>query len=196
MEVSENKVVSIHYKGTLKEDGSVFDSSEGREPLLFLFGKGMIIPGLEEGMVGLKVGDKKSIEVGFEKAYGPKMEEAKQDVPKDQLPKEAELKVGLQLMAQGPQGAMPVTIAAINDTTVTVDFNHPLAGKDLIFDIEVIDVREPTKEELEHGHAHGAGGVTHDSDVEGADAATEEPKKEEASLEDSLDESKEDKKSE
>lgn len=161
MEIAENKVVSIHYKGTLK-DGSVFDSSEGREPLLFIFGTGMIIPGLEEGIKGLKVGDKKKVDIGFEKAYGPKMDEAKQEVPKAQLPTEVELKVGMQLAAQGPQGTIPVTIIEIKDEVVVVDFNHPLAGQDLTFDVEVVEVREPTKEELEHGHAHGAGGVQHE----------------------------------
>lgn len=164
MKVEDNKVVSIHYKGTFKEDGAVFDSSEGREPLLFLYGKGMIIPGLEEGMKDLSIGDKKTIEVGFEKAYGPVMPEAKQEVPKDQLPQDAELTVGMQLMAQGPQGAIPVTITEVKEATVTVDFNHPLAGKDLIFEIEVVEVREPTKEELEHGHAHGEGGVHHEEE--------------------------------
>lgn len=180
MEISENKVVSLNYTGKLK-DGSVFDTSDGREPLMFIFGNGMIIPGLEEGIKGLKSGDKKSVEVGFEKAYGPVMEEAKQEVPKNQLPQEAELKVGMQLAAQGPQGAIPVTIAEIKDDSVIVDFNHPLAGKDLVFEVEIVEVREPTKEELEHGHAHGPGGAhheeTHHEEVE--------PAKEE-SLEDSL----------
>lgn len=165
MEVTENKVVSIHYTGKLN-DGSVFDSSEGRDPLLFIFGTGMIIPGLEEGIKGLKVGDKKTVEIGFEKAYGPVMEEAKQEVPKSQLPTEVEIKVGMQLAAQGPQGAIPVTVTEVKDDVVVVDFNHPLAGKDLTFEVEIVEVREPTKEELEHGHAHGAGGVHHDHEEE------------------------------
>ena len=194
MDVTDNKVVSIHYTGKLG-DGTVFESSKGREPLLFIFGTGMIIPGLEEGLKGLSKGDKKTVQIGFEKAYGPVLEEAKQEVPKAQLPKEAELKVGMQLAAQGPQGAIPVTIAEIKDDVVVVDFNHPLAGKDLTFEVEVVDVREPTKEELEHGHAHGAGGVhhhgeTHDEPVEESTGPIED----EASLEDSLDESQDTKK--
>lgn len=147
MEIAENKLVIIHYKGTL-EDGSVFDSSEGREPLEFIFGLGMIIPGLEEGISGLKTGDKKSVEVKAEKAYGPRMDEAMQEVPKSQLPADVELQVGMQLAAQGPQGVIPVTIANIAEDTVTVDFNHPLAGKDLKFDVEVVEVKDATPEDM------------------------------------------------
>ncbi len=147
MEISEKTLVKLNYKGTL-DDGSVFDTSEGREPLEFVFGLGMIIPGLEEGIKSLKVGDKKSVKVNADKAYGPKKKEAMQEVPKEQLPKEAELKVGMQLAAQGPQGTIPVTIAEIKDKTIVVDFNHPLAGKDLTFDVEILDVRESTEEDM------------------------------------------------
>ena len=181
MEIKDKKVVSIHYKGTLA-DGTVFDSSEGREPLLFMYGAGMIIPGLEEGIEGLKVGDKKTVNVPFEKAYGPVQEEAKQEVPKEQMPKDAPLEVGMQLAAQGPHGVIPVTIVEIKDNSVVIDFNHPLAGKDLIFDVEVVEVREPTKEELEHGHAHGAGGHEHADevdDVEGPEAGDKKDEKSE-----------------
>ena len=122
--------------------------------------------GLEEGLKGLKKGDKKNIKVGSDKAYGPRMEEAKQEVPKNQFPKEIEPKVGMQLAAQSPNGTIPVTIAEIKNDKIVVDFNHPLAGKDLNFDIEVVDVRKATKEELEHKHAHGKGGVNHTPDKE------------------------------
>lgn len=166
MEISNNKVVSIHYKGTLS-DGTVFDSSEGREPLQFVFGSGMIIPGLEEGIAGLKVGDKKTVEIGFEKAYGPVREDAKQEVPKAQLPQDVELKVGMQLAAQGPHGVLPVTVSEIKEETVLMDFNHPLAGKDLIFEVEVVEVREATKEDLEGGHP-GAGGCADGSCEDGS----------------------------
>lgn len=160
MEIAQDKVVSLHYKGTL-DDGSVFDTSEGRDPLLFIFGTGMIIPGLEEGIKGLKRGDKKAVKVASDKAYGPVREDAKQEVPKTQLPQEAEIKVGMQLAAQGPQGAIPVTVSEIKDETVVIDFNHPLAGKDIIFNVEIIDVRDPTPEETSHGHVHGPGGHQH-----------------------------------
>lgn len=160
MVVSEKKVITIHYTGKLG-DGSVFDSSEGKEPLEFLYGVGMIIPGLEEGMKGMNVGDKKTIEVPSDKAYGPRMDEAQQEVPKDQFPEDITLEVGMQLAAEGPQGVIPVIVAEIKDDVVIVDFNHPLAGKDLTFDVEVIDVRDATPEELEHGHSHGPGGHHH-----------------------------------
>ena len=161
MEISDKKVVKIHYKGTL-DDGSVFDTSEGRDALEFIFGVGMIIPGLEEGIKGLKVGDKKSVKVPADKAYGQINEQAMQEVPKDQMPEGAEIKVGMQLMAQGPQGAIPVVVSEVKESTIVVDFNHPLAGKDLTFDVEVVDIRDATKEELEHGHVHGPEGHKHD----------------------------------
>ena len=147
VEISDNKLVKLHYKGTL-DDGSVFDSSEGREPLEFISGVGMIIPGLEKGIKGLKVGDKKQVKVSADEAYGPVMPEAVQEVPKSQFPEDLKLEVGMQLAAQGPQGTIPVVIKEIGDETVKVDFNHPLAGKDLTFDVEVIDVKDATPEDM------------------------------------------------
>lgn len=170
MQIEKNKVVSMHYTGKLS-DGSVFDSSEGKEPLEFIYGNGTIIPGLEEELEGLKVGDKKSIEhIPSDKAYGQRQEEAMQEVPKDQLPQDVELQEGMQLAAQGPQGVIPVTLAQIKDESVIVDFNHPLAGKDLSFEVEIADVREPTETELEHGHVHGEG----DSEPEGEESQEEQ----------------------
>ena len=157
MEITENKVVKMQYKGTL-EDGKVFDTSEGRKPLEFIFGIGMIIPGLEEGIKGLKQGDKKEVNVPSDKAYGPVQEDAKQEVPRSQLPPEIEPTQGMQLAAQGPQGVIPVTIVEVKDETVVVDFNHPLAGKDLTFNVEILEVRDATKEELEHKHVHDENG--------------------------------------
>lgn len=146
MGISQNKIVKINYKGTLS-DGTVFDTSEGKEPLEFIFGIGMIIPGLEKGIEGLKEGDKKTVEIKAEEAYGPVMEEAVQEVPKEQLPADIKLEVGMQLAAQGPQGAIPVKIVEILEKTIKVDFNHPLAGKDLKFDVEVVEVKEATEED-------------------------------------------------
>ncbi|MCH8520041.1 MAG: peptidylprolyl isomerase [Nanoarchaeota archaeon] len=157
-QIEKNKVVSIHYTGTL-EDGTVFDSSEGKEPLEFIFGVGQIIPGLEEGIDGLKVGEKKKIEnISPDKAYGPKLEEAMQEVPKSQLPEDLDVQVGMQLAAQGPQGPIPVVIAEIKEESVVVDFNHPLAGKTLTFEVEVIALRDADQSELDHGHVHGEDG--------------------------------------
>jgi len=160
--IEKNKVVSMHYTGTL-EDGSVFDSSEGREPLEFIYGVGMIIPGLEESLNGLAVGDKKKIEnISPEKAYGEIQEEARQEVPKDQMPQDMEVEVGMQLAAQGPQGPIPVVVAEVKEDSVVVDFNHPLAGKTLTFDVEIVEVRDATQEELDHGHVHGPNGEHED----------------------------------
>ena len=165
MQVEKNKVVTMHYTGKLS-DGTVFDSSQDREPLSFIYGVGMIIPGLEESIEGLSVGDKKEISnVSPEKAYGERQEEAMQEVSKDQLPQDGEIQVGTQLAAQGPQGMIPVTVADIKDETVLIDFNHPLAGKELSFDVEIVDVRDATEEELEHGHVHGEGGVEHEEEA-------------------------------
>ncbi len=146
MEISKNKLVKIHYKGTLS-NGEVFDSSEGREALEFISGLGMIIPGLEAGIEGLKVGDKKSVEVKSDEAYGPIREDAFQEVPKNQFPEDMKLEVGMQLAAQGPQGVIPVVVAEILEDMVKVDFNHPLAGKDLTFDVEVVEVCDATEED-------------------------------------------------
>lgn len=148
MAISNNSYVKLHYKGTLS-DGTVFDSSEGKEALDFVCGVGLIIPGLEEGIQGLTTGDKKTITIPSEKAYGPRMDEAMQEVPKDQFPSEIELQVGMQLAAQGPQGAIPVVVTEILEDMVKVDFNHPLAGKDLTFDVEIIEERESTSQDME-----------------------------------------------
>ncbi len=163
MEIKANTVVKMHYKGTL-EDGSVFDTSEGREALEFIYGVGMIIPGLEEGLQGLKVGDKKKVEnIPAEKAYGQRQDEAMQEMPKDQLPEEirSQVQPGMQLAAQGPHGVVPVVVADVKEDTVVMDFNHPLAGKSLTFEVEITEVREATPEELSHGHVHGPDGHHH-----------------------------------
>jgi len=146
MAIKENTIVKINYKGTL-DDGKVFDSSEGREPLEFIYGMGMIIPGLEKELNGLNVGDKKTVKVAHTEAYGPVMEQAIQEVPKTQFPADMQLEVGMQLAAQGPQGPIPVLVKEIKEESVLVDFNHPLAGQDLTFEVEVLDVKEATEEE-------------------------------------------------
>jgi peptidylprolyl isomerase len=165
MENSKNYLIKIHYKGTL-DNGEVFDSSEGREPLEFVSGLGMIIPGLEKEVETLEVGDKKTIKVNSEEAYGPILQEAIQNVPKDQFPQDIELKEGMQLAAQGPHGVIPVTIKKINENDIEVDFNHPLAGKDLTFEVEIVEKREANAEDISkfmpnqegHSHDHGEGG--------------------------------------
>jgi len=132
--------VRIHYTGTLS-DGSVFDSSEGRDPLEFTLGSGQVIPGFDTGVTGMMVGEKKTIEIPSDEAYGPVHDEARQDVPRAQIPAEIPLEVGIQLQMQSPTGqVVPVTVVAITDEAVTLDANHPLAGKDLTFALELVSI--------------------------------------------------------
>jgi peptidylprolyl isomerase len=145
--VVDKKIVQMNYKGTLP-DGTVFGQSEPNKPLEFMIGAGKIIPALEKGIMGLKVGAKKKIEIKAAEAYGEYDKNAIQEVPKEQFPKELPLTVGQFYRVRTPQGPLTVTIIAIKDKTVSVDFNHPLAGKDLTFDIEIVKIRDATKAEL------------------------------------------------
>lgn len=137
---STGNTVSFHYTGTL-DDGSTFDSSAGRDPLQFQMGANQIIPGLEKEMVGMAVGDRKKIRVAAEKAYGPHRPEAIQSVPRAQIPAEIELKPGLELQAQAPDGQpMQLKVVEVGETEVKLDANHPLAGEDLTFDVEIVAI--------------------------------------------------------
>lgn len=139
MTVTENSNVKVHYTGRL-EDETVFDTSltEGSEPLSVELGKGLLIPGFEKALHGLKVGEKKTINIPSDEAYGPIRTEMVQEVEKQLVPEGVE--VGQVLTANGPQGPMTVTVVEVKETTVVLDANHPLAGKDLIFDLEVVEV--------------------------------------------------------
>ena len=145
--VADKKVIQMHYTGTLA-DGSTFDSSEGKDPLEFMVGAQLMIPKLEEALLGMKVGEKKKIEIKAADAYGDYDTTAIAEVPKEQFPTDLPLKAGEQYTVQTAQGPIVVTISAVKDKTVTVDFNHPLAGKDLSFDITIVKIRDATKEEL------------------------------------------------
>ncbi len=160
MQVADNKVVLIHYTLT-NADGEVLDSSAGGEPLAYLHGKGNIVPGLENALTGKQVGDKQQVEVSPEEGYGLPNEELIQEVERNLFDGIDNIEVGMQFMAQTPWGEQPVVVTAVSDETVTVDGNHPLAGEVLNFDVEVAEVRDASEEELEHGHAHGAGGHHH-----------------------------------
>ncbi|PJE30073.1 FKBP-type peptidyl-prolyl cis-trans isomerase SlyD [Pseudooceanicola marinus] len=132
--------VRIHYTGTLT-DGTTFDSSAGREPLEFTVGSGQIIPGLDKAIPGMAVGETQKVEIPSEEAYGAHNPDALQQVPRDAIPSEIPLEMGLQLQMQTPQGqAIPVTVVEITDENVTLDANHMLAGKDLVFDIEMVEI--------------------------------------------------------
>ncbi len=139
MKVEKGRTVKMHYKGMLN-DGTVFDTSEGREPLEFVYGEGNIIPALEEQLEGMEEGDKKQVTVKAEDAYGEVDPSAIQKIPRSQLPENIDPKVGMQLLAQTETSSIPVTIVEVEEDTVTIDFNHPLAGKDLIFDVEIVSV--------------------------------------------------------
>ncbi len=139
-EVKAGDTVHLHYTGTLL-DGTPFDSSEGRDPLAFVVGSGQIIPGLDTAIPGMQVGDKKVVKIGADDAYGQLNPDMRQAVPRDGIPADIPLEVGIQLQMQTPDGqVMPVTVVEVDEATVTLDANHPLAGKDLQFDIELIKI--------------------------------------------------------
>ena len=160
MEISDNVVASVHYTGTL-QDESIFDSSEGRDPLTFLVGHQQMIPGFEQEMQGAKVGERRTFTLTPDRAYGEKDDAGIVQLPRSQFPPDAELEVGMVLVAQVEEGPLPFRILTISEENVTVDFNHELAGHDLTFSVEVVELRDATEEELEHGHVHGPDGHHH-----------------------------------
>jgi FKBP-type peptidyl-prolyl cis-trans isomerase SlyD len=160
MQVAKNKVVSIDY--TLKNDaGEVIDSSEGHEPLLYLHGAQNIVPGLEIALEGKAAGDRIQVSIAPAEAYGERNEALQQAVPREAFQGVEDLEVGMQFRAESDAGQQIVTITAIEGDEVTVDGNHPLAGETLNFDVTVVEVRDASAEELEHGHVHGPGGHHH-----------------------------------
>ena len=142
IQVKENNTVKVNYTGKLA-DGQVFDSSEGKEPLEFTLGQGQLIPGFEKGLIDMKVNEKKTINVAKEEAYGEINDALKQEVQKTELPKDITPEVGMGLVSKSPDGQeMNLRVVEVTDSSIVVDGNHPLAGKDLIFDIEVIEIKD------------------------------------------------------
>jgi peptidylprolyl isomerase len=132
--------VKVHYHGTLV-NGDTFDSSADRDPLEFEIGSGMVIKGFDDGVTGMSVGDKKTIHIPFEQAYGPSNPDMIIDMPKERFPADMQIEVGMPLMMSDQQGhQMQVIITEIKETSVVLDANHPLAGKDLIFDLELVEI--------------------------------------------------------
>lgn len=131
--------VRVHYKGTL-EDGSVFDSSEGGDPLEFEVGAGTIIPGFEAAVVAMQPGDTQSVKIPSGQAYGEVNEDLIAKVPRDQMPGEITPEVGMMLQVKTPEGEVPVNIVEVGEETVTLDGNHPLAGQDLTFELTLVSV--------------------------------------------------------
>lgn len=156
MEISKQKVASIHY--TLKNTkGEIIDSSAGKEPLTYLHGAGNLIPGMEVGLEGKIVGNKFELVIEPEKGYGVKHEQLIQKVPRSNFPSQG-VEVGMQF--QMGKGSI-VIVTHVGLDAITVDGNHPLAGEQLHFAVEVMSVRNATKDEMEHGHVHEEGGVHH-----------------------------------
>lgn len=153
MKITNNSVVIMHY-AVSDSEGTLIDSSYDDKPMSIIQGAGYLIEGLEEALIGHQVDDKFEVEVSAEKAYGHRHNEYVQTVPKELLQGVEELTVGTQLRASTDEGEQTVIVIDVNDNEVTVDGNHPLAGIDLSFDVEILEVRAATEEELTHGHIH------------------------------------------
>lgn len=139
-EAKAGDTVRIHYTGTLS-DGSTFDSSEGRDPLEFKLGAGQVIPGFDKAVTGMTVGDSQKVEIPSDDAYGAHDPNGRQGFPRDQVPADVSLDIGTRLQLSGPQGQpIMVTVAEVTETEVILDANHPLAGKDLTFQIELVEI--------------------------------------------------------
>jgi FKBP-type peptidyl-prolyl cis-trans isomerase 2 len=137
--------VKVHYHGKLRS-GETFDSSQGREPLEFTLGSGQVIKGFDDGVTGMKVGDKKTVEIPVADAYGEKNEEMLIEFPKNQFPPELNPEPGMQLMMNNGQGQQfPVNIVEVKEESVVLDANHPLAGQDLIFDLELVEIEPKSR---------------------------------------------------
>jgi FKBP-type peptidyl-prolyl cis-trans isomerase SlyD len=160
MKIAENTVAVIDYTLT-DNDGTVIDSSEGAGPLAYLHGAGNIITGLEEALLGKEAGDKVTASIEPAKAYGDRHDQLKQEVPRELFTGIDSIEVGMQFQSETEQGPVLVTVVEVQEQTITVDGNHPLAGVHLNFDVDVREVREATQEELDHGHVHGEHGHHH-----------------------------------
>ncbi len=159
--IGKDQVVSIHYS-LFDDSKEVLDSSKGAEPLDYLHGHGQIVSGLETALLGKTVGEKFSVTVPAKDGYGEYQDALKLQVDKSQFPKGADIKEGITFELAGEDNhSMLARVIKVESDLVTLDANHPLAGKTLYFDIEVIAIRNATKEELSHGHAHGPGGHHH-----------------------------------
>ena len=160
MQIAQHKVVTLNY--TLKDDdGNVIDQSQDGS-FVYLHGMKNIVAGLENALAGMTAGQTRAVSVSPEEAYGHRDEARVQAVPREMFPADAQIEPGMQFHAQSPEGqSLVVTVVESDADTVTVDGNHPLSGVQLNFDVQVVDVRDATEEEIDHGHAHGPGGHHH-----------------------------------
>ena len=141
-QVKENNTVKVNYTGKLS-DGQVFDSSEGKEPIEFTLGQGRLIPGFEKGLIDMELNEKKTITIPKEEAYGEVNKDLIQEVKKSELPQEMAPEVGMGLVSKSPDGQeVNLLVVEVRDETIVIDGNHPLAGKELIFDLEVIEIKD------------------------------------------------------
>lgn len=160
VQVAKNAVVVIDY--TLTDDsGEIVDTSDGRDPLPYLHGSGGIIPGLERELEGKVVGDQIQVSVTPEDGYGKRDDALRREVPREQFDDIDEVELGMQFQVESDAGPIVVSVVEIADDFVTIDGNHPLADMNLNFDVTILEIREATTEEIEHGHAHGPGGHAH-----------------------------------
>ena len=154
--VANDTIATVHYTGTLP-DGEVFDSSRDKDPMTFLVGHKNMIPGFEEELMGASQGETRTFTLPPERAYGERDDDAVQQVSRDQFPENMEIKPGMMMAAQTDQGPIPFTISEINGDQITIDFNHQMAGKTLTFEVEVIEVRDATPQELPDDCGPGCG---------------------------------------
>jgi len=160
MQIEDGKAVFFHY--TLKNnENQVIDSSEGREPLAYIHGSNTIVRGLEAELSGKVAGDKFLVKVPPERGYGLKMDNQIQTVPMSYFEDIEKVEPGMKLQVQTKDAISMIAVTKVEGDQVTVDGNHPLAGVELNFDVEIVSVRDATEEEVEHGHIHGPGGVPH-----------------------------------
>jgi FKBP-type peptidyl-prolyl cis-trans isomerase SlyD len=153
LNIRDDLVVSLDY--TLNVDGAVIDTSENGQPIQFIQGQGHVIPGLERQLYGMTIGESKLIVVHPTEGYGEVDDNAYTSLPRDQFPSDIPMEIGVALQLRDQRGeVMNATIAEINQETVRLNFNHPLAGKQLNFSVKVVDLREATQEEMDHGHVH------------------------------------------
>lgn len=160
MKAANGMVVTMHYTLTI-DDGQVVDSSRGSEPLSYLHGHGNIIPGLEKALEGAAAGHKANVSVEPAEGYGERDPEAVFEAPRAHFPPDMELVAGQRVTADGPQGPITLLITEITESGAVLDANHPLAGKTLNFDVEIVRVRPATEEEVAHGHTHEGGAHHH-----------------------------------
>jgi len=160
MKIEDDKVVGIHYKLT-DNDGKVLDTSEDREPLYYLHGYGNIIPGLEDELEGKAINEKFQVKVQPEDGYGEYNKEMVYVIERSKFPDPRNIEIGMSFTSNAQGQHITLNVVDIQGDNITLDANHPLAGKELNFDVEVIDIRTASKEEIQHGHVHGPGGHHH-----------------------------------